>query len=52
MRKAARRGADPGATKAATGGLRDELQASEKCMWYLYDVRTWRSRSQGHSMVG
>ena len=43
MRKAARRGADSGATKAATGGLQDELQASEKRMWYLCDVCTWRS---------
>ena len=37
---------------AATGGLWDELQASEKRMWYLCDVRTWRSRSQSRSMVG
>ena len=47
-------GADPGATKpvAATGGLWDELKASEKRMWYLCDVRTWRSHSQSRSMVG
>ena len=37
---------------ATTGGLWDELQASEKRMWYLCDVRTWRSHSQSRSMVG
>ena len=37
---------------AATSGLWDELQASEKRMWYLCDVRTWRSRPQSRSVVG
>ena len=52
-RKAARRGADPGATKpvAAAGGLWDELQASAKRVRYLCDALTWRSRSQGHYMA-